>query len=171
MTTRPYLARVRATLRRRASFRNPIPWCSFALTQDNKIMSFSLPWNASTLATSISYNGIKRRGWYHDCVCSDGRPIFNTAEGRYMYIMWHTWTIMWRTWYSRWLIVPWNCMCCTTCALWPSYGVMIPIWSGLIPHFINFVTSFSIPSASVLCVCVVCVWVCVWVGVCVCVCD
>ena len=33
-TTRPYLARVRATLRRRGSLRNPIPWCSLLLTHE-----------------------------------------------------------------------------------------------------------------------------------------
>jgi hypothetical protein len=32
--TRPYLARVRATLRRLGSFKNPIPWCSLLLTQE-----------------------------------------------------------------------------------------------------------------------------------------
>ena len=33
-TTIPYLARVRATLSRRASFKKPIPWCSLARTQE-----------------------------------------------------------------------------------------------------------------------------------------
>ena len=51
----PYLALVRATLRRLGSFRNPIPWCSLALTHERIMKSFSLPWKASTLATSISY--------------------------------------------------------------------------------------------------------------------
>lgn len=50
----PYLALVRATLRRLGSFRNPIPWCSLALTQDRIIKSFSRPWKASTLAISTS---------------------------------------------------------------------------------------------------------------------
>ena len=54
MMITPYLARVRATLRRRASFRNPMPWCSLALTQERMMKSFSLPWKASTLATSSS---------------------------------------------------------------------------------------------------------------------
>ncbi len=49
-----YLALVSATLRRRGSFRKPMPWCSLALTQDRMMKSFSLPWNASTLAISTS---------------------------------------------------------------------------------------------------------------------
>ena len=53
MMITPYLARVRATLRRRASFRNPMPWCLLALTQE-RMKSFSLPWKTSTLATSSS---------------------------------------------------------------------------------------------------------------------
>lgn len=56
----PYLALVRATLRRRGSFRKPMPWCSLALTQDRIMKSFSLPWKASTLAISTSCKG--RRG-------------------------------------------------------------------------------------------------------------
>ena len=73
--TTPYLARVRATLRRRASFRNPIPWCSLALTQERMMKSFSLPWNASTLATSISCVGREgATGKYivhvHTCTCA-----------------------------------------------------------------------------------------------------
>ena len=56
MMTTPYFALVRATFRRRASFRNPIPWCSLALTHERMMKSFSRPWNASTLATSISCN-------------------------------------------------------------------------------------------------------------------
>lgn len=51
-----YLALVRATLRRLGSFRNPIPWCSLALTQDRMIKSFSRPWKASTLAISTSWS-------------------------------------------------------------------------------------------------------------------
>jgi len=57
MTIMPNLARVRATFNRRGSLRNPTPWCSFDLTHDNTMKSFSRPWNASTLATSISYTG------------------------------------------------------------------------------------------------------------------
>lgn len=49
-----YLALVRATLRRRGSFKNPIPWCSLARTQDRMMKSFSRPWKASTLAISTS---------------------------------------------------------------------------------------------------------------------
>ena len=52
----PNLALVRATLSLRGSLRNPMPWCSLALTQDNTMKSFSRPWNASTLAISISCN-------------------------------------------------------------------------------------------------------------------
>ena len=47
-------ARVRATFSRRGSLRNPMPWCSLARTHDSTMKSFSRPWNASTLATSIS---------------------------------------------------------------------------------------------------------------------
>ena len=50
-----YLARVSATFNRRGSARNPIPWCSFDLTQDIIMMSFSLPWKASTEAISIDW--------------------------------------------------------------------------------------------------------------------
>lgn len=49
-----YLALVRATLRRLGSFRNPIPWCSLARTQERMMKSFSRPWKASTLAISTS---------------------------------------------------------------------------------------------------------------------
>ena len=52
--TKTYLARVRATFRRRGSFRKPMPWCSLERTQDRMMKSFSRPWKASTLATSIS---------------------------------------------------------------------------------------------------------------------
>ena len=55
MMITPCLARVRATLRRRGSLRKPIPWCSLARTQLRMMKSFSRPWNASTLATSSSY--------------------------------------------------------------------------------------------------------------------
>ena len=69
----PYLERVNATLRRRGSLRNPIPWCSLERTHDIIIKSFSLPWNASTLATSISwYNLAWRDPWYcmyWTCLC------------------------------------------------------------------------------------------------------
>ena len=54
MTIIPNLARVSATFKRLGSLRNPTPWCSFDLTHDNTMKSFSRPWNASTLATSIS---------------------------------------------------------------------------------------------------------------------
>lgn len=47
-----YLALVSATLRRRGSFRKPMPWCSLARTHDRMMKSFSLPWKASTLAIS-----------------------------------------------------------------------------------------------------------------------
>ena len=53
------LARVRATFSRRGSLRKPIPWCSLDLTQLSMMKSFSLPWKASTLATSSSYKGHK----------------------------------------------------------------------------------------------------------------
>lgn len=52
-----YLALVSATLRRRGSFRKPMPWCSLARTHDRMIKSFSRPWKASTLAISTCYNG------------------------------------------------------------------------------------------------------------------
>ena len=55
-TMMPNRARVNATFNRLGSFRNPTPWCSLDLTQDNTMKSFSRPWNASTLATSISCN-------------------------------------------------------------------------------------------------------------------
>lgn len=51
----PYLALVRATLSRLGSFKNPMPWCSLARTQERMMKSFSRPWNASTLAISTSY--------------------------------------------------------------------------------------------------------------------
>ena len=52
---------VSATLRRLGSLRNPMPWCSLALTQDMMMKSFSRPWKASTDATSISvYNLVCR---------------------------------------------------------------------------------------------------------------
>lgn len=53
----PHLALVRATFSRRGSFRNPMPWCSLALTQERMMKSFSRPWNASTLAISTSCQG------------------------------------------------------------------------------------------------------------------
>jgi len=39
----PYLARVKATLSRLGSLRNPMPWCSLALTHESIMKSFSLP--------------------------------------------------------------------------------------------------------------------------------
>ena len=51
----PYRALVKATLSRLGSFKNPMPWCSLARTQERMIKSFSRPWNASTLAISTSY--------------------------------------------------------------------------------------------------------------------
>lgn len=51
-----YLALVSATLRRRGSFRKPMPWCSLARTHDRMMKSFSLPWKASTLAISTCWN-------------------------------------------------------------------------------------------------------------------
>jgi len=56
MTMMPNRARVKATFKRRGSLRNPTPWCSFDRTHDKTMKSFSRPWNASTLATSISCN-------------------------------------------------------------------------------------------------------------------
>lgn len=53
----PYRALVKATLSRLGSFKNPMPWCSLARTQERMIKSFSRPWNASTLAISTSYRG------------------------------------------------------------------------------------------------------------------
>jgi len=53
-TMMPNLALVRATFKRLGSLRNPTPWCSLDLTHDNTMKSFSRPWKASTLATSIS---------------------------------------------------------------------------------------------------------------------
>lgn len=53
----PYLARVSATLRRRGSDRKPMDCCSLERTQDSTMMSFSRPWNASTLDT-----------WYGVCL-------------------------------------------------------------------------------------------------------
>ncbi|KAK1700433.1 hypothetical protein BDP55DRAFT_642936 [Colletotrichum godetiae] len=52
--TRPYLARVKATLRRRGSERKPMPWLSLERTHDKTMKSFSRPWKASTEATSTS---------------------------------------------------------------------------------------------------------------------
>ena len=49
-----HFARVRATLSRRGSLRNPMPWCSLERTQERMMKSFSRPWKASTLATSSS---------------------------------------------------------------------------------------------------------------------
>lgn len=57
-----HLALVSATLRRRGSFRKPMPWCSFARTQDRMMKSFSLPWKASTLAISTCYDGTGEMG-------------------------------------------------------------------------------------------------------------
>ncbi len=34
-------------------------------------------------------------------------------------------------------------MVVTTCARWPSYGVMTPIWAGRMPPFRKCVTIFS----------------------------
>ena len=57
MMITPCLALVKATLRRLGSLRKPMPWCSLALTQERMMKSFSLPWKASTLATSNSWRG------------------------------------------------------------------------------------------------------------------
>lgn len=50
----PYFALVKATFNLLGSFKNPIPNFLLDRTHDNNIKSFSLPWNASTEATSIS---------------------------------------------------------------------------------------------------------------------
>lgn len=60
-----YLALVSATLRRRGSFRKPIPWCSLARTQDRIMKSFSLPWKASTLAISTCCNESRHKVKLH----------------------------------------------------------------------------------------------------------
>mmetsp|Transcript_35460 Transcript_35460/g.99909 ORF Transcript_35460/g.99909 Transcript_35460/m.99909 type:complete len:237 (-) Transcript_35460:2142-2852(-) len=52
--TMPYLARVRATFRRRGSLRKPMPLCSLDRTHDRMMKSFSRPWKESTEATSTS---------------------------------------------------------------------------------------------------------------------
>lgn len=64
----PYFARVKATFRRLGSFRKPIPWCSLERTQERMMKSFSLPWKASTLATSISYKS-KFNNWELSTFC------------------------------------------------------------------------------------------------------
>lgn len=63
-----YFARVKATFRRLGSFRKPIPWCSLERTQERMMKSFSLPWKASTLATSISYKS-KFNNWELSTFC------------------------------------------------------------------------------------------------------
>lgn len=54
------------------------------------------------------------------------------------------------TWYSFACNDPLYCIYCTKYALWPSYGVMIPICSGFTLHFKNLVVSLSTSAASVL---------------------
>eukprot|EP00955_Chlamydomonas_euryale_P011778 126502-Chlamydomonas_euryale.AAC.1 len=61
----PKRARVSATLSLRGSLRKPMDCCSLDLTHDMMMMSFSRPWNASTLLTSTSYAGMR-------CVCVCG---------------------------------------------------------------------------------------------------
>lgn len=94
-----YLARVRATFNRRGSFRNPIPWCSFERTQDIIIKSFSRPWKASTLATSMSYN--KKKGeteFIKDKIkkCASDKTNFNTKIKRRGAVHFYKYRVQWK---------------------------------------------------------------------------
>ena len=55
-----YLALVSATFSLLGSAKNPIPWCSLDLTQEMMMISFSLPWKASTEAISTAWYNWKK---------------------------------------------------------------------------------------------------------------